>query len=133
IGDLAKYAAAVGLRLNIILDPKEASAVSRVKTLAFRIKHELDHLAGLAANDSNIARGIAGFFGEAFFTLVRMLQDSASKLPPCSEDGEPLISFTICEDGGENSEEPIEPSAKSRTRRRKRANTEERIEAPTAS
>jgi hypothetical protein len=54
-------------------------------------------LAGLAANDQKIVRGVADFFGQAFFNLVRMLPDSAKRLPPRSGDGEPFISFEICE------------------------------------
>jgi transcriptional regulator with XRE-family HTH domain len=100
LGDLARYAGAVGFRVGVVLEPRDTTVVERVKNLAFQIKHELDRLAGLAAGDQKIARGVAGFFNEAFFNLVRILQGSAEKLPCDPEDGEPLISFEI--HGGED-------------------------------
>jgi transcriptional regulator with XRE-family HTH domain len=96
LGDLARYADALGLRVNIVLEPKECTSVSRIKTLVFRIKHELDRMAKLAANDHMIAEGVSGFFGEAFFNLVKIIQASAKKLPPRPEDGNPYISIEFC-------------------------------------
>jgi transcriptional regulator with XRE-family HTH domain len=98
IGDLARYAGAIGFRVNVMLEPQDTTSVRRVKKLAFQIKEELDRLVGLARDDQKIAQGVAGFFNEAFFNLVKMLQDSAKKLPCHPEDGELLISFEIIED-----------------------------------
>ncbi len=81
LGDIAQYANALGLRLKISVEPMKRTAVDRVKALAFRIKHELDLLAKLSEHDHKIATGVAAFFGEAFFNLVKMLQDSVQKLP----------------------------------------------------
>jgi transcriptional regulator with XRE-family HTH domain len=97
LGDLAKYANAVGFRVGVMLEPEGTTAVDRVKWLAFQIKHQLDQLADLAKDDQKIAHGVADFFSEAFFNLVSMLQDSAKKLPCHPEDGEPIISFEIAE------------------------------------
>lgn len=99
LGDLARYADAIGFRLGIVLEPRKTTSVGRVKKLAFQIKDELDRLAGLARGDEKIARGVVEFFNEAFFNLVRMLQDSAKQVPCDSKDGECLISFEII--GGE--------------------------------
>jgi transcriptional regulator with XRE-family HTH domain len=99
LGDLARYASAVGFRVAVALEPKDLAAVSRVKRLAFQIKDELDRLAGLAHGDHQIAQGVAAFLNEAFFNLVDILQKSAEKLPCNPEDGEPFISFGIMEGG----------------------------------
>jgi transcriptional regulator with XRE-family HTH domain len=96
LGDLAQYADALGLRVNIVLESKERTPVTRIKKFAFQIKHELDKLAALAAHDQLIARGVSNLVGEAFFNLVSILQESAQKLPPRPEDGCPYISFEIC-------------------------------------
>jgi transcriptional regulator with XRE-family HTH domain len=104
LGDLALYADALGLRMSIILEPKELTSVSRIKRFAFQIKYELDKLAALAATDHSIAKGVSDFFGEAFFNLVRMLQDSTKKLPCRPEDGSPHISFHICAEDENQSE-----------------------------
>ena len=81
-----------------------------MKSLAFQIKHEMDALASLAANDHVIAKGVSDFFGEAFFNLVNMLQSSAEKLPPRPEDGSPYISFEICTEDIEDSAEGEQPT-----------------------
>lgn len=97
LGDLARYASAVGFRVDVVLESREATAVERVKHLASRIKDELDHLAGLARDDRKIAQGVASFFNEAFFDLVKLLQESAEKLPRAAGDGGPPLSFEILE------------------------------------
>jgi hypothetical protein len=69
-----------------------------VKKLFFQIKHELDKMAELASNDHVIVKGVSGFFGEAAFNLINMLQHAARKLPKRPEDGTPYISIDICMD-----------------------------------
>lgn len=136
IGDLAEYANAVGLRMSIILEPKGPTPVARVRRLAFRIKQELDHLAGLATIDQGIARGVAAFFGEAFFNMLKMLQESAKRLPVQADDGKPFVSLEICDDddersGGEDAENPETPSREDRTDARRPAVPQTRIGTPT--
>lgn len=110
LGDLAQYADALGLRVNIILETKEWTPVTRIKKFAFQIKREMDKLGALAADDHLIAKGVAEFVGEAFFNLMRIMQDSVKKLPPRPEDGNPYISFHICtENETEDSEENDNP------------------------
>jgi transcriptional regulator with XRE-family HTH domain len=120
LGDLAGYASAVGFRLGVVLEPRETTAVGRVKKLAFQIKEELDRLAGPAREDQKIAQGVAGFFSEAFFNLVRILQGSAEKLPCHPEDGEPLISFEIIDSEPSSEPRPTGPQSAQRAPRRKR-------------
>ncbi len=86
----------LGLRGDIVLESKECSSVSRIKSLVFRIGHELDRMAKTAADDRVIANGDSGFFGEAFFNLVKMIQDSTQNLPPRAKDESPTISFEVC-------------------------------------
>jgi transcriptional regulator with XRE-family HTH domain len=119
LGDLARYSDALALRVKILLEDKDCTPVARVKSLAFQIKHEMDALAGLAANDHLIAKGVSDFFGEAFFNLVNMLQNSAQKLPTRPEDGSPYISFEICIKGTvepDEGKEPIELASHSEKR-----------------
>jgi transcriptional regulator with XRE-family HTH domain len=120
LGDLAKYANAVGFRVAVMLEPREITAVGRVKGLAFQIKDQLDRLADLARDDQKIAHGVANFFSEAFFNLVSMLQDSAEKLPCDPKDGEPLISFNIAEGKAEGQTNASDPSSAPKMPRRKR-------------
>ena len=98
LGDLAQYASALGFHVHIVLDCETSTPVHRVKQLAFRIKHELDGLAGLAKKDDKIAQAVSVFFGEAFFNIVKMMQDSAEKLPRKPEDGTPCITFEFCQE-----------------------------------
>src|ERR1017187_4754192 len=119
IGDLARYSDALGLRVRILLETKENTPVARVKSHAFQIKHEMDNLARLAADDHVLAKGVSNFLGQALFNLVRMLQDSAQKLPPRPEDGCPYISFEICAEETESPDETPKPTELASLRERK--------------
>jgi len=101
LGELAQYASTLGLHVHIVLQSKTTTPVHRVKQLAFRIKHELDGLVGLAKKDHKIAQAVSLFFGEAFFNLVKILQDSAGKLPRKPEDGNAYITFEYCQETSE--------------------------------
>lgn len=112
IGDLAGYSDALGLRVRIVLESRNRNAVTRVKNHVFQIKHEMDQLAKLAADDHEIAKSVSGFLCEALFNIVTKLQDSAQKLPPRTDDGSPCVSFEICSDDEEEGEqnEPWPPN-----------------------
>jgi len=86
LGDLNGYIKALDLDLSLVVSPENRTAAGLVKYHAFSIKRLLDRLAVLARGDDKIAKGVAGFFGEAFFNLVRLLQDSASRLPKQPDD-----------------------------------------------
>ena len=77
MGDLVKYADALGLRFGVILTKKDATIVDRVKHHAFCIKHPTDELARVTASDEVVAKGVASFFGEATVNFIRMIQASA--------------------------------------------------------
>ena len=109
LGDLARYASAVGFRVGVVLEPTETTAVERVKRLASRIKDELDRLARLARDDRKIALGVTSFFNEAFFDLVDVIEESAGKVRCDPEDGEPQVSLEIL--GGESRGEERPPAA----------------------
>lgn len=95
LGELARYASALGLRIRVVPERMGHGAVDRVKHHVFRMKEELDRLAELAGDDHAMAAGVSVFFGEAFFNLIAILQDSARKLPCKPDDGKPYISFEI--------------------------------------
>ena len=82
LGDLRGYAEALGLDVRLVLSRHKASAVDEIKYHAFCIKRWLERLGDLAAKDEVIAKAVAGFYGEAFFNLVKILSESAQKLPP---------------------------------------------------
>jgi transcriptional regulator with XRE-family HTH domain len=106
LGDMASYARALDLRLRIILESPRMTPVERVKQYAFRIREELDRLAGLAKKDHSIVQGVSDFFGEAFFNLLRILQDSAGRLPCNPEDGSPYITFEVSQEIVRHEEAP---------------------------
>jgi transcriptional regulator with XRE-family HTH domain len=120
LGDLARYAGAVGYRLGVVLEPTEMTAVGRVKRLASQIREELSRLAGPAREDQQVAEGLAGFFSEAFFNLVGILQRSAEERPDHPEDGERLISFEIIDREPESQPGPTVPQPARREPRRQR-------------
>jgi len=96
IGDLDRYLTALGLDVCLLVTPRHRMAIAMVKHHALAIKRLLDRLADLARGDNQIARGVAGFFGEAFFNLVKMLQDSSSRLPK-NEGERPYIQIELGE------------------------------------
>jgi transcriptional regulator with XRE-family HTH domain len=121
LGDLAGYASAVGFRVGVLVATRETTAVERVKLHAFQIKHELARIVELVKGDQKLAQAAAGFINEAFFNLVKILQDSAEKLPCDPNDGEPLISFEIIQ--GEPDRQTSELNARpepSKTPRKRR-------------
>lgn len=132
LGDFARYASAVGFRVDVVLESRETTSVERVKRLASRIKEELDHLAGLARDDRRIAQGVASFFNEAFFDLVKILQGSAENLPRDAEDGELPLSFEILEGGprGEAGPPPAAPRESRRSSDQKGSKPRRRVVLP---
>jgi len=116
-GDVEAYGQVLGRELEISLMPQGMSLTDEVKFYAFQMKHRLDALTELAGEDRKLAEGIAGFLGEAFFNLVGMLNDSASRLPS-DESDRPYIRVrveelsdepTVC-DTSEHPTLPMSPS-----------------------
>jgi transcriptional regulator with XRE-family HTH domain len=81
LGDLRKYASAIGLGTEIGFMTRGSKIVDRVKVHAFQIETLIHRLAGLAEHDPAIAKGVSSFFGEAAFNLLVILQEAADKLP----------------------------------------------------
>ena len=72
IGELEAYAKALDCDVMLTFQKRHSTAVDRVKQHAFAIKRELDGLAKMAGRDSKLGKGIAAFFGEALFNVVRL-------------------------------------------------------------
>lgn len=86
VGELEAYARALDCDVVLTFQKRHSTAVDRVKQHAFGIKRELDEMAKLAGDDSTLRKGVASFFGEAFFNIVRMISQSAKGLPALSDD-----------------------------------------------
>jgi transcriptional regulator with XRE-family HTH domain len=95
IGDLRSYVSSLGFRLGFVFVDRDFTAVEEIKQHAFRIKELLDRLAHLAGGDEKMAQAVSGFFGEAFFNVVRMIQESASKLPRRPADDRPYLQIHV--------------------------------------
>lgn len=86
VGELEAYAKALDCDVMLTFQKRHSTAADRVKQHAFAIKRDLDEMARLAGDDSTLQKGVASFFGEAFFNIVRMISDSAKSLPELSDD-----------------------------------------------
>jgi transcriptional regulator with XRE-family HTH domain len=86
VGELEAYAKALDCDVVLTFQKRHSTAVDRVKQHAFAIKRELDTMAKLAGNDSTLQKGVASFFGEAFFNIVRLISESAKSLPELGDD-----------------------------------------------
>jgi transcriptional regulator with XRE-family HTH domain len=80
-GDIAAYLEAVEHEAKIFVIPGNGTLADEVKMHAFRIKHILDELVRLAANDGAIAKGVGAFIEEAAFNLVKLTMMAKENLP----------------------------------------------------
>ncbi|MDV7396727.1 hypothetical protein RZS08_35345, partial [Arthrospira platensis SPKY1] len=71
-----------------------STIVNKIKYHAVAIKRLLAELVKLAQMDKQIAEGVAGFHGEAFFNLIKILRDSAKELPG-RDDGTAFVDIEI--------------------------------------
>ena len=97
INDLYNYLAAMGFELRLVFAKQGQMPVDAVKYHALCIRRLLDQLAEFAGKDEKIAEGVAGFYGEAFINMVRIVQDSAKKLPTQPDSGKSYIHVEIIE------------------------------------
>ena len=86
VGELEAYARVLDCDVVLTFQKRHSTSVDRVKQHAFAIKRELDQLARMAGEDSTLQKGVASFFGEAFFNIVRMISESAKSLPELNDD-----------------------------------------------
>lgn len=94
LGDFADYAEAVGFDINLVLIDRSEPLVQKIKYHAMAIQVLLDRMVKIAQKDNQIAQGVSGFFGEAFFNLLNILKTSADSMPTC-EDGTPLVEIEV--------------------------------------
>lgn len=95
--ELKAYAQALRTDIGITFSDRKRTIADEVKSHVLQIKQALDRLAKCAEGDERIAHGVAAFFGEAFFNVVRIMQESASKLPKRETDGKPHLQIEIQE------------------------------------
>ena len=106
VGELEAYAKALDCDVVLTFQKRHTTAADRVKQHAFAIKRELDDLARLAGDDSTLRKGVASFFGEAFFNIVRMISESAKSLPVTNEDS-PHVRVSMDPDETEMEEDRV--------------------------
>lgn len=94
LADLAAYLRALDLDLCLVFGQKDSTIVNKIKYHAVAIKRLLAELVKLAQMDKQIAEGVAGFHGEAFFNLIKILRDSVKDLPR-REDGTAFVDIEI--------------------------------------
>ena len=109
VGELEAYAKALDCDVMLTFQKRHSTAVDRVKQHAFAIKRELDQMARLAGNDSTVQKGVASFFGEAFFNIVRMISESAKSLPELSDDS-PHVRVSMEPSETQMNEEQVDSS-----------------------
>jgi predicted XRE-type DNA-binding protein len=105
LGDLRRYADAVGWTFVAGFVPRDMKPVDKVRCHVFQIKKHMDDLARLARADSKIAEGVGGFFCELFVNFVRLLGDSAKLLPHRSDDS-PYFSVEFDKDCQQHPDRP---------------------------
>jgi len=80
VGDLRRYAEALGVNITISFH-EPMNAVQWIKHHAFQIQKHFDDLVELSHKDEGILHGVKNFFAESIFNIVRLIMDSAEKLP----------------------------------------------------
>jgi transcriptional regulator with XRE-family HTH domain len=121
LGEIEAYARAIDSDVHIGFSKRDITAVEKIKAHAFAIRRELDKLAECSQKDENIAEAVAAFFGEAFFNLVKGVQDASRKLPRRPKDGKPYIHIsTELDERGEAQESAKETAEVARPAKRRR-------------
>lgn len=95
VGDIEKYADAIGVDLCVGLTPKNQTAFDRIQRHAFGIKKELQVLAKFADVNDAAAKRIAESHLEVLMNLVRMVAESAASLPCPEGSGEPYLQIAM--------------------------------------
>ncbi len=98
LGDFHAYISALDRDMQIHLLKKDSTIADQVKHHFFAMKALMEKLAGLATADSAIAKGVAAFFGEAAFNLIKMLIDSVQQLPDHVQENLPFKMVVEDED-----------------------------------
>jgi len=80
LGDVRRYAQLTGRRF-VLNCGRPPTHVEAVKVYAQRIKEHLTALAKLAQKDVELEGPIRGFFGDAFFNLLTILDECGQQMP----------------------------------------------------
>jgi transcriptional regulator with XRE-family HTH domain len=103
IGDLLAYAAAAGYHMEFIFAEDDVTIADEVKYHFFQTTSLMEKMVHLANVDEAIAKGIAGFFGEACCNFMKMLIDKVKALPKQARDHVPVVRLVSeigeCEPG----------------------------------
>lgn len=99
MADLRAYASALQTGMLLSLGEPKQNAVESIKHHAMQIKHHLDQLAALARKDEQISSGVQDFFGETLFNMLKIIEDSAQKLPPVEEPEDNIFIYREKETG----------------------------------
>jgi transcriptional regulator with XRE-family HTH domain len=78
--EVRRYAEVTGRRIGLYFG-KPLSHVEAIQGFAFGIKEHLSALASLANMDEELKPNIQGFFGEAFFNILKILSECNKELP----------------------------------------------------
>ena len=93
--EIEAYAKAVGCDVVLQFTKRNETTFDRVKRLALMIHRDLCHLASMAQNDEDIAKGVALSFGEVLFNQIGLLKMAAEKLPKDPDTDEPYINIDM--------------------------------------
>lgn len=122
LGEIEAYARAIDSDVHVGFVKRDITAVEKIKAHAFAIRRELDKLAECSQKDENIAEAVAAFFGEAFFNLVKGVQDASRKLPRRPKDEKPYIHISTvmeeCDEADDATRKPVEKAQPAKRRRK---------------
>lgn len=96
LGDLVKYVHALGFDFGIVMRSPSQTVVDEIKYHAFRIKKLLEYSVSLAGNDQAIQEGVEEAHIEVLLNLVKIVADSAQRLPKNPQTQAPYIRIETC-------------------------------------
>lgn len=97
LGDLFAYCDALGLHCGLVLSRRHPTAVDQIKYHAFNIRHILEDLVNLVGQDELMSTGVAKLHLETLVNLVKLVAESAEKLPNNPETEAPDIRIGFIE------------------------------------
>lgn len=96
LGDLIKYVHALGLDFGIAMRPASQTVFDEIKHHALCIRDLLEHLVKLAGDDETMQAGVGKAHIETLVNLIKIVVDSAQKLPSSPETRSPYVRIEIC-------------------------------------
>ena len=97
LGDLVKYVHALGLDFGIAMRPAAQTVFDEIKHHAFCIRDRLEHLVELAGKDHAMQEGVGKAHVETLVNMIKIVVDSARKLPDSPEMQAPYIRIEMRE------------------------------------